>query len=118
GLAMLLALDGDQRAKAVLKSEKTDNYNVGEAFKDNIVLDYAGASASGFSASRRSQLLELIDLYIGNMDDGHARVKMDEVKRHIDRTSFAWIGGADASSVYYYRIHSPVILIEFEHQKP
>jgi hypothetical protein len=52
------------------------------------------------------------------MDEGHARVKMDEVKKYIDRTHFAWIGGSDATSVYYYRIHSPVILIEFDHQTP
>jgi hypothetical protein len=52
------------------------------------------------------------------MDDGHARVKMDEVKGQIDRTWFAWIGGSDAAGVYYYRIHSPVILIEFDHQRP
>jgi hypothetical protein len=120
GLAMLLALDGDQRAKAVLKSEKTDNYNVGAAFRDNVVLDYAGAPVSRFSTPRRNQLLDLIDLYIGNMDEGHATVKMDEVRRHIDRTCFAWIGGTDTSSVYYYyyRIHSPVVLIEFDHQRP
>jgi hypothetical protein len=52
------------------------------------------------------------------MSEGHARVKMDEVRRHAEKTWFAWIGGSDASSVYYYRIHSPVILIEFDHQKP
>ena len=27
------------------------------------------------------------------MDDGHAKVKMEEVKKHIDETYFAWIGG-------------------------
>ena len=37
---------------------------------------------------------------------------------HIDRTWFAWIGGSDSAGVYYYRIHSPVILIEFDHQRP
>ena len=52
------------------------------------------------------------------MDDGHARVKMDEVRRHLDNTWFAWIGGTEPSSVFYYRIHSPVILIEFDHQQP
>ena len=82
------------------------------------MLDYAGARAADFSEPQRKQLLDLVDLYVGNMDDGHARVKMDEVKRHIDRTWFAWIGGSDSSSVYYYRIHSPVILIEFDHQRP
>jgi hypothetical protein len=45
-------------------------------------------------------------------------VKMDEVRRHLDDTWFAWIGGTEAGSVFYYRIHSPVILIEFDHQVP
>ena len=68
--------------------------------------------------AQRQQLLDLIALYVDNMDDGHARVKMDEVRSHLDRTWFAWIGGTDAGSVFYYRIHSPVILIEFDHQQP
>ena len=52
------------------------------------------------------------------MDDGHARVKMNEVRAHLDRTCFAWIGKTDPGSVFYYRIHSPVVLIEFDHQRP
>ncbi len=118
GLSMLLALNDEQKAKAVLKSTKTQDYNLTEAFKDNVVLDYAGAPVSTFAAKQRSQMLDLVDLYIGHMDEGHARIKMDEVKRHIDRTWFAWIGGADDKSVYYYRVHSPVLLIEFDHQRP
>jgi hypothetical protein len=118
GLDMLLALDEAQRTKAILNANKAENYNLAEAFKDNLVLDYAGARVVGFSERQRQQILDLIDLYVGNMDDGHARVKMDEVKRQIDRTYFAWIGGSDSSSVYYYRVQSPVILIEFDHQQP
>ncbi len=118
GLDMFLALDKAQSAKAILNPTKTGNYNLTEAFKDNVVLDYAGARAAEFTQRQRKQLLELVELYIGNMDEGHARVKMSEVQKHIDRTWFAWIGGSDRSSVYYYRIHSPVILIEFDHQRP
>jgi hypothetical protein len=118
GLDILLALDRPRRAKAILNPNKTENYNLTEAFRDNVVLDYAGAPAAGFSAPERKRLLDLVELYIGNMDEGHARVKMDEVARHIERTWFAWIGGSDSSAVYYYRIHSPVLLIEFDHQRP
>jgi len=118
GLGMLLALDNPLRAKAVLNPDKTRNYNLTEAFKDNIVLDYAGAPASDFRQPHRKQLLDLVELYVGNMDEGHARIKMDEVKRHLNRTTFAWVGGAQADSVFYYRIHSPVILVEFDHQTP
>src|SRR5260370_5417435 len=118
GLDMLLALDKAQRAKAILNPNKTANYNLTEAFKDNVVLDYAGAAAADFSEQQRGQLLDLVDLYVGNMEDGHARVKMDEVKLQIDRTCLAWIAGSDSSSVYYYPIHTPLILIEFDHQRP
>ena len=43
---------------------------------------------------------------------------MEEVTAHLNDTFFAWIGGTDDEAVFYYRIHSPVILIEFDHQQP
>jgi hypothetical protein len=55
---------------------------------------------------------------VGHMRDGHAKVRMAEVERHLDDTWFAWIGDSSPDSVFYYRIHSPVILIEFDHQTP
>ena len=118
GLKLIQALSAAERKKAVLDFSKSGNNNLTEAFKDNVVLDYAGIRAAELSGRHRQQMLELAGLYIGNMDDGHAKVKMDEVKRHLDAAYFAWIGGTDAQSVFYYRIHSPVLLIEFDHQRP
>lgn len=118
GLALINALDEAQRKKAIIEVAKTRNNNVGEAFKDNIVLDYAGIRAAEFTAKQKEQLLDLINEYVRNLRDGHAKVKMDEVRRHLDETRFAWIGGTGADSVFYYRVHSPVILIEFDHQTP
>ena len=43
---------------------------------------------------------------------------MDSIAAHLERTTFAWIGQVEADAVFYYRIHSPVILIEFDHQNP
>jgi len=43
---------------------------------------------------------------------------MSDVERHLDDTYFAWIGGTEPDSVFYYRIHSPVVLIELDHQRP
>jgi len=63
-------------------------------------------------------LLDLIGLYVHNLRDEHARIRMSEVEAHLDATHFAWIGGTDDDAVFYYRIHSPVILIEFDHQLP
>ena len=118
GLAMLRALSDAQRTEAVIETSKTENNNLGEAFKDNIVLDYAGAAVSSFSAVQQQQLLDLIELFVGNMREGHAEIRMSEVADHLEETYFAWIGGTADDSVYYYRIHSPVILVEFDHQRP
>ena len=118
GLEMIRALGEAQRKQAVLKVSKTGNENVAEAWKDNVTLDYAGVRASQLPEAQKKQLTSLIALYVDNMDDGHAKVKMDEVRQHFDNTWFAWIGGTEPGSVFYYRIHSPVILIEFDHQVP
>lgn len=118
GLAFMRSLEATQRMQATVRATKTGNDNVGEAFKDNVVLDYAGVRASTLTPAQREQLLDLVHEFIRNTRDGHAKVKMDEVRRHLDETYFAWIGGTEPNSVFYYRIHSPVVLIEFDHQLP
>jgi Protein of unknown function (DUF3500) len=118
GLEMVRALPGAQQQKAILSFSKTGNNNLTEAFKDNVVLDYAGIRARDLEGPARRRLRDLVQLYVSNMDDGHARVKMSEVEKHIENTWFAWVGGTQDDSVFYYRIQSPVILIEFDHQRP
>ena len=118
GLDMVRALPGAQQQKAILNFSKTGNNNLTEAFKDNVVLDFAGIRAKDLEDPARRRLRDLAQLYVSNMDDGHARVKMSEVEKHIENTWFAWIGGTQDDSVFYYRIQSPVILIEFDHQRP
>jgi len=118
GLALINALSDAQRKKAILKVSKTGDENLTEAWKDNVVLDYAGVPVRELDAGQRAKLLDLVALYVGNMDDGHARVKMDDVRAQLDRTWLAWIGDTKPGSVFYYRIHSPVVLIEFDHQRP
>jgi hypothetical protein len=117
-LALINALGAAGRSKAILRSPKTKDENLTEAWKDNVVIDYAGIRAMELSAPQLQQLVSLIELYVGNMDDRHARVKMKEVLMHMDETYFAWIGETQPNSVFYYRIQSPVIVIEFDHQRP
>ncbi len=118
GLTLINAMDESQRRKAIIEVSKIRNNTLAEAFKDNVVLDYVGIPAAELTARQKDQLLDLIGEYVRNMRDGHAKVKMDEVRRHLDETWFGWIGGTSPDSVFYYRIHSPVILIEFDHQNP
>ena len=118
GLAFINALNKDQRTKAIVANEKRPTNTVAESFKDNQVLDYIGIKCNELDKRQKEQLLDLINVYVGNMAKGHAKVKLTEVKKHLDGTYFGWMGGTDKDSVFYYRIQSPVILIEFDHQRP
>lgn len=118
GLKLVRTLTAEQKKTAILSSDKPKNYNLAEAFKDNLVLDYAGIKGSALTGAQKKQLLAVVSSYVENMDAGHAKVKMSEVAKHLDATYFAWVGGTEEKSVYYYRVHSPVILIEFDHQVP
>jgi hypothetical protein len=118
GLALINAIPEVQRQQAIINTSKTGNDNLTEAFKDNVVLDYAGLSAGELPEGLQTQLLDVAAEYVSNMDDGHAQVRMDEVRAHLADTCFAWIGATGPDAVFYYRIHSPVILIEFDHPGP
>ena len=118
GLAFMRALDASQQAAATIRRDKPANDIRAQADQDNLVLDYAGVKGSALAAPLKAQLLALAGLYVGNLRDDHARVRMAEVAAHLDDTYFAWAGGVSDDAVFYYRIHSPVILVEFDHQLP
>jgi hypothetical protein len=118
GLAMVRALTAPQRERAVLEPKKTGNNIRAQLFSDNVVIDYAGVPVSSFTASQKQQLVDLVELYVGNLRDAHARVHLADVEARLDETYFAWVGETNDDSVFYYRIHSPVVLIEFDHQTP
>lgn len=118
GLDLYLSLNNKQKEKATIFNKKEFDLNQTEAFRDNQIILTTGISANDLSKSQQALLLDLIAEYVNNVRDGQAKVKMQEVKHHLNQTNFTWIQGSDINSPFYYRIHSPVILIEFDHQSP
>lgn len=118
GLKFMQSLNEEQKSIAILEAQKSPIDINAEAWKDNLVLNYTGLAAQQLSSGQQDQLVDLIDLFVRNIRDDHARVRMEEVLEHLDDTYFSWVGGTSDDAVFYFRIHSPVILIEFDHQRP
>lgn len=118
GLAFMQSLTTAQQQTATINPAKTRNNQLAAANEDNLTLDYEGLKGADLSSSQKLELLNLVRVYIGNLRDQHADVTMDEIGQHIDDTYFSWIGTAEDDAIFYYRIHSPVILIEFDQQNP
>ena len=89
---------------------------LGHSMGGNIVSVYAGV--------RPERIAKLINLEGFGLPatrpeqaPGRYAKWLDEVKAHLHETWFAWMGTCDPARPFYYRIHSPVILIEFDHQR-
>jgi hypothetical protein len=115
GLALMQALTPGQRAQATI-GDGPPYAGFAAAYRDNLVVPYAGVRADALDTAQQARLLDLIGTYVGWARDDHARVRLDEVRAHLAETYFGWMGGCEADSVFYYRVHSPVLWIEFDHQ--
>ncbi|WP_036384803.1 DUF3500 domain-containing protein [Muricauda sp. MAR_2010_75] len=116
GLSFMLSLADDEQQMAEISNIKKGNNIAAEANKDNLTLNYEGLNVGRLSESKKEKLLELIFQYISNIREGHQQIKMEEILEYWDETWFAWVGETNEDAVFYYRIHSPVVLIEFDHQ--
>ena len=118
GLALINGLSAAQQNEAIIAAEKTGNNNLGEFFQDNAVVPLEGLALAGVNGEQRRLAEQLIRVFVDNLRPEHADVHMAEILRHWDDTWFAWVGGTGEDAVFYYRIQSPVIMIEFDHQSP
>jgi fructose-1,6-bisphosphatase/inositol monophosphatase family enzyme len=127
GLDLIRAFDAGQREQAI-KYPSThpdhiptrlqnlfDGRMQAGAFHDNLVAPYQGVAGREMTDGQRRVLLALASTYAGWWADGHAAVQIREVEAHLDETWYSWYGGFDDEAPFYYRVHSPVVLIEFDH---
>jgi hypothetical protein len=104
-------------AAAALPPELAGPWNgrhLGGAGADNLVLPPEGICANELTSDQQDQLVELLRVYLDRMPAQHAKAKLDQVVRHFDETRFIWRGGQDDEAAFYYRIHSPVLLVEYD----
>jgi hypothetical protein len=116
GLALVRALTDAQRGRTIL-SPTLPGEAFTAAFRDNFELRYEGLRFDQLSTAQQALLVDLLATYVGRIRPGHAEIRMEEVRRHLGETHFAWMGGFGEDSAFYYRVHSPVILVEFDHQR-
>jgi hypothetical protein len=92
-----------------------DQRHLGGAYRDNWIIPHEGVAVREFPAAQREQLLELTAAYFDILPNGPFEARMRQIEQHIDATYFCWIGGSGDEDPFYYRIQSPVAMIEFDH---
>ena len=130
GLTLMRSLEDSQRAKAVIypsimkadcpipacRTRSTDAKWAAWA-KTTTSSHIKACRATDLSDAQRRLLLDVARSYTAWNADAHAAVRMAEIESHLDETWFSWYGGYGETDAFYYRVHSPVALIEFDHHE-
>ncbi|KAJ0415087.1 hypothetical protein BJY00DRAFT_305139 [Aspergillus carlsbadensis] len=107
------------------------------AFQDNRIIPYEGIPASAMPEPQQAHLRTVVASFFEILPPGPLAARMRQIERFWGETFFCWIGGfksqndytgddvggvgdeggegGDGSDAFYYRIQSPVVLIEFDH---
>lgn len=87
------------------------------AFRDNRIVPYEGlpCTSSELSSSQQDLILTILHEFLLYLPEKSRAMKLQQVKEHFDETYFSWIGGYGDDDAFYYRIQSPVIIVEFDH---
>lgn len=92
-----------------------DQRHLGGAFQDNRIIPLEGVRASEFTAAQRAKLMQLIETFLEHLPDAPRAAQLKRITSHLDETWWSWIGGSGDEDPFYFRIQSPVIMLEFDH---
>ncbi|MBB6017094.1 DUF3500 domain-containing protein [Deinococcus radiopugnans] len=112
--AMLGSLSAAQKAKAVISTTRIDLV-LGPG-QDGKTLQPEGLPGSAMTAAQKTLFLALIQDRLGILNADDLAVKMADIQKNLDQTSFAWWGPTTAGSSAYFRITGPTAIIEFSPQ--
>ncbi len=114
GREFIKSLTDDQRAIAIV--DKT-------AYKEILTSDKRKAALNGqpngipfakLNTKQRDILSELVTEYAANFPPQLAEARLDQFHKTQGNLFFAWAGGIERGQPHYYRIQTPVFLIEYD----
>ena len=133
GLKLMQSLSADlqqraQRFKLMKDPEMqltgdltTDRWNQDDqrhlcgAFRDNRIIPYEGIVVGDLDKEQQQVILDIAEQFLLYHPKQTREMKEIQMQAHFEETYFSWIGGYGDSDPYYFRIQSPVIILEFDH---
>ena len=126
-LELMNLLPDDQRAAAVLFHQMVDpampegrvhpgdERHLAGAFQDNRVIPFEGTPVAQMPERAKELVFEVVEEFLSVLPEGPRAARMRQVRTHLQDTWWCWIGGHQPGDVFYFRVQSPVIIVELDH---
>lgn len=94
---------------------RDDQRHLCGAFRDNRVVPNEGIVVSSMQQDHQSLVLAILEQYLLYLPKQSRDLKIAQCQSYFNATYFSWIGPFSDDSAFYFRIQSPVIIVEFDH---
>ena len=94
---------------------RDDQRHLCGAYRDNRIVPYEGILMTSMTSTQQSLIASIINEYFLYLPQSSRALKLQHALSFASETYFSWIGGFGNDDPFYYRIQSPVVIIEFDH---
>lgn len=127
GLELMRGLGEEERKGAVVyeglggegmprgRWNHDDQRHLCGAYRDNRVVGYEGVVVGGMDERGRGLVERILGEFMVYLPEEARRQRLEECRKWWGETYFCWIGGWGEGDAFYYRIQSPVVVVEFDH---
>ena len=116
GIEFMNSLDSAQQKKALIAAEAANDVFEGPGRRKSLE-SFEGLSSKDLGEEQTNLLHRLVAEYLNNVDLDAAQAQMDAIdEAGWDNLWFSWRGPVDLKGKFYYRVHGPRLLIEYNRQ--
>ncbi len=111
--ALLLSFSAEQRARATIDAEAPSDILTGNDREARLDA-FEGLPADAMDEAQRAILFDIVHEYVGNMTNDFDWMVRVQTEIPASDIHFAWAGSPEPEEGHYFRLHSPVFLIEYD----
>ncbi|KAI0136162.1 hypothetical protein BJ170DRAFT_238 [Xylariales sp. AK1849] len=127
GLELMQSLDSEEKEKVRTyegmgregmpkgRWNHDDQRHLLGAYRDNRIVPYEGIVVADLSPQQQGKVLSILEHYLIYLPARSRELKLADCKAWFKETYFSWIGSWGDEDPFYFRIQSPVVVIEFDH---
>lgn len=116
GIQLMQSLSKSQQQTATIASELARDIFEGPGRRASLA-KFEGLKADELSSHQMQLLRILVREYLGNVDYDAAAAQLELIEEHgWGELWFSWRGPIDIAGKFYYRVHGPRLLIEYNRQ--
>lgn len=127
GLKLMQSLSPDQQGRAQIFKQlrdpamphgrwnHDDQRHLCGAYRDNRVVPYEGIIVAEMDEARQALVVAILEQYFLFLPARAREIRLKQARDLFRETYFCWIGGFGDEDPFYYRLQSPVVIVEFDH---